>query len=287
MFFISGITGKVGGAAARSLLSRGKSVRALARDLQRAEEWSRLGVEVVQGDLTDVNAVKRCLNGVDGAFLMQPTPFGVTSEFPEAKAINGSLSAALASTDVPRVVILSSIGSEQPSGLGNIMQTHLLEEALATIPIPIATVRAGSFLENYVPSLERAATTGYFDTFLQPTDRPVPMVASEDIGHEVARLLIEGWSGRTIIELGSPYSPDDLACAMAEALSKPVKAKPIPKEYWKQTLQAMGLSTDHVDQWAEMQDGFNSGWIDFGRPGTIPVQAKTKPIDVFSKAVGK
>lgn len=46
MFFVSGITGKVGGAAARRLLQEGRPVRALVRDPQKADQWSREGVDV-------------------------------------------------------------------------------------------------------------------------------------------------------------------------------------------------------------------------------------------------
>ena len=48
-----------------------------------------------------------------------------------------------------------------------------------------------------------AASTGWFDTYLIPTDRPVPMVATADIGKQVARLLVADWSGKKIVELGS------------------------------------------------------------------------------------
>jgi hypothetical protein len=44
------------------------------------------------------------------------------------------------------------------------------------------------------------------------------MVATEDIGSEVARLLVGGWIGKKSIELGDRISPDDLARAMSEVL---------------------------------------------------------------------
>ncbi|CAA9555075.1 MAG: hypothetical protein AVDCRST_MAG86-143 [uncultured Truepera sp.] len=283
MFFVSGITGKVGGAAAQRLLDEGYTLRALVRDSQKAAAWSRQGVEVRQGDLTDADAVAAALEGVEGAFVMQPTPVAVSPDFPEAKALNASLLEALRRSP-PRLVVLSSVGSEQSSGLGNITQTHLLEEALGDLPFPIAFVRAGAFLENNLHALERAAATGWFDSFLQPADRPFPMIATTDIGHEVARLLIAGWSGKKIVELGSPVSPNDLARAMGETLGREVKARPIPREAWTATLTGMGLPGDKIGNWAEMQDGFNSGWIDFGVPGTQPVAGTLTPAEVFAQA---
>lgn len=284
MFFVSGITGKVGGAATRRLLQEGHAVRALVRDPQKAAEWSQKGVDVRKGDLTDAAAVAAALEGVEGAFVMQPTPVAVAPSFPEAKAITASLREALNRSPPPRVVVLSSVGSQQTSGLGNITQTHLLEEALGDTPYPTAFVRAGAFIDNNVGALERAASTGWFDSFLQPTDRPVPMIATADIGQEVARLLVSAWSGRKVVEIGSRYTPDDLASAMGEVVGRPVRARPIPREQWTATLEAMGLPKDKTGPWEEMQDGFNSGWIDFGVPGTEPVAGTLTPAEVFAQA---
>lgn len=283
MFFVTGITGKVGGAAAAKLLEGGHKVRALVRDPQKAAAWAEKGVELREGDLTDAPVLAAALEDVEGAFFMQPTPMGVTPDYPEATAINAGITEALRLSPPPRLVILSSVGSEKTSGLGNITQTHLLEKELSDMPFPIATIRAGAFLENNLFSLQRAASTGWFDSFLQPADRTFPMVASRDIGHEVARWLTTDWSDQPIIELGSRYSPDDLARAMSEALDSEVKARPIPRDTWTQTLSRMGLPPEKIGQWEEMQDGFNSGWIDFNVPDTQSVAGTTTPVEVFSR----
>lgn len=74
MFFISGITGRVGGATTQHLLEGGHKVRvrALVRDPQKASDWAAQGVELREGDLNDPVALAACLEGVEGAFLMQP-----------------------------------------------------------------------------------------------------------------------------------------------------------------------------------------------------------------------
>ena len=285
LFFVSGITGKIGGAAARQLLQQGHGVRALVRDPQKAAEWSEQGVEVRLGDLTDAKALASAMQGVQGAFLIQPTPMGVSSDFPQAKALNTSFVAALAHTPPPRLVVLSSVGSEQTSGLGNITQTHLLETELRDLPFPTAFVRAGALLENFLGSVERAASTGWFDSFLQPTDRPIPMVATADVGAEIARLLVEGWDGKRIVEVGTLTTPDEIARALSQVLGKPIQARPVPRENWTQTAAKMGLAPDQIGNWEEMEDGFNSGWIHFGVPGTETVTGTTSPAQVFASAI--
>jgi uncharacterized protein YbjT (DUF2867 family) len=284
MFFVSGLTGQVGGAAARQLLAEGKTVRTLARDAQNAAPWSQQGVEVRHGDLNDADAVAGALEGVEGAFLMIPPVLVPSSGFLEAKAIIASYLEALRRARPSRLVLLSSVGSQQSSGLGNITTTHLMEEALGDLPFPTAFIRAGGFLENYTSGLQSAASTGVHYSFFQPIDRPVPMIATADIGKEVARLLVCGWSGKKIVELGSPIRPDDIARAMSEVLGQPVKAQAIPREHWAASLEAFGMAPGTTGLYEEMMDGFNSGWIDFGVPGTEPVAATVTPAQVFAQA---
>lgn len=284
MFLISGITGQIGGATAKALLARGKQVRALVRDASKAQSWADQGVDLRTGDLTDTLALAAALDGVEGAFLMQPTPIGVTRAFPEARALTDAIVAALDRTPPPRAVVLSSVGSEQSSGLGNITQTYILEQALELLTFPLAVMRPGSLMENNLHSLDRAGETGIFDSFLQPVDRAFPMTATLDVGTEAARLLVEGWTGRKIVEVGSYWTPVQIAESMAETLGKPVEAKAIPREYWNSVLGQMGLSGDKAANWEEMQDGFVSGWINFGRPGTEAVAGTTTPAEVFGQA---
>ena len=284
MFFVSGITGQVGGATARHLLAQNRTVRALVRDPQKATEWAEQGVDVRAGDLNSAADIADALQGVEGAFLMLPSLMVPSPGFPEAEALIASFHKALRQSPPPRLVALSSVGSEKSSGLGNITSTYMMEQALGDLPFPTAFVRAGAFIENNIPVLERAASTGVFNSFLQPVDHAFPMIATDDIGREIARLLAEGWSGQKVVELGSRISPADLAGAMSQVLARPVEAQALPREAWAATLQAMGLPPGKTGLWEEMQDGFNSGWIDFGVPGTEAVAGTTTPAQVFAAA---
>lgn len=284
MFFVAGITGHIGGSAASALLEKGERVRALVRDPAKAKNWASRGVELLQGDLTQPETLASALEGVNAAFLMQPTPMGVTREFREAHALTNGIVSALKQNSPPRAVVLSSVGSERSNGLGNIMQTHILEAALARFSFPMATVRPGSLLENYVHSLERVRETSTLESFLQPIDRTFPMAATKDVGDEVARLLIEGWSGWPIVEVGSYYAPADIANAMSQALHRQVEVKAIPRDVWSEALRHMRLTPEQAVNWEEMHDGFNSGWIDFGAPGTRRVIGSTAPVEIFTAA---
>ena len=284
MFLITGITGQVGGAAARQLLADGRQVRALVRDPQKAAKWAEGGVELVQGDWNDAATLAAALEGVEGAYLMMPPAQVVSPGFPEAKKVAAGYAEALRKSPPPRLVGLSSFGSEKESGLGLITATHLFEQALADVPFPVAFARAGSFYENYLFGLE-AAQGGTLPIFYAPTDRKVPMIATEDIGAEVARLLTgPSWTGRKIIELGSMVSSDELASQLGEVLGREVKAQAIPKEAWATTLEHMGMPKGSTWAYEEMIDAVNSGWIAFDVSGTERVEGTITAKQVFERA---
>ena len=64
---VTGGSGFVGNRLARALVERGDRVRALVRDPAGAADLSALGVELVQGDMTDEASLRRAVEGVDRA----------------------------------------------------------------------------------------------------------------------------------------------------------------------------------------------------------------------------
>jgi dihydroflavonol-4-reductase len=66
--FLTGGTGFIGGHVARKLRERGDEVVALARSPEKAAAVRELGCEVVEGDLSDADAIRRGLQGCDSAF---------------------------------------------------------------------------------------------------------------------------------------------------------------------------------------------------------------------------
>ncbi len=170
--------------------------------------------------------------------------------FPEVKAIIASYVEAMRRSPPPRLVLLSSVGSEQSSRLGNITTTHLMEQALADLPFPTAFVRAAAFIDNYAHGLAHVEATGVFHSLMQPTDRPFPMIATPDVGREVARLLTDdGWSGRKVVELGTPVSPDDLARRDERGARPARRGRGRSREQWAATLEQQGLPRGRTGLW--------------------------------------
>jgi uncharacterized protein YbjT (DUF2867 family) len=79
-------------------------------------------------------------------------------------------------------------------------------------------------------------------------------------------------------------TPNDFAAAMSQVLGKPVTAQAIPRDRWAATIESFGLAPGTTWGYEEMLDSVNTGWIDFGVPGTESVPATTTPAEVFALA---
>jgi uncharacterized protein YbjT (DUF2867 family) len=284
MLLITGITGNVGGATARHLLAQGKTVRALVRNRQKAVNWADQGVELVDGDWNDAAAIERALEGVDGAFVMLPTVWAPSPDFKEAKAVIANYVEALTKTPPPRVVALSSMGANRTSGLGMITALSLLEQGFRNLRAPIAFVRAGGFFENFLYGLH-VAQGGTLPVFYDPTNRKSTMVATNDIGAEVATLLTgAAWLGHRVIELGSMVSADDVAEQLGEVLNLDVKAFAVPRAGWPAALEQFGIPKGQTGPAEAMFEAVNAGWMDLGVEGAEHVGGTTSPRNVFAAA---
>ncbi len=284
MFLVMGITGKVGGATAKHLLAQGRKVRALVRNREKAANWADQGAELVDGDWNDSAAIERALKGVEGAFVMLPAVWAPSPDFKEAKDVIANYVKALTKVAPPRLVALSSMGANRTSGLGMITALSLFEQGFRSLPSPVAFVRAGGFFENFLFGLQ-AAQGGTLPVFYNPTNRKSTMVATNDIGAEVAKLLTgPAWSGHRVIELGSMVSADEVAEQLGEVLKRDVKAFAVPRAGWAEAFEQFGVPKGHTGPAEEMFESVNSGWMDLGVKGTEHVAGTTSARDVFAEA---
>lgn len=262
MYAITGITGNVGGATARALLNAGKKVRGVVRNKAKTADWEKAGAELAIADINDANALSEAFRGCEGVFVMVPPSFDPLPEFPEARARGATLKSALEAARPARVVYLSTIGA-QASQLNLLTQHSIIEQAISSLAMPLAILRPVWFMENCGWDVGPARERGVISSFLQPLDKPVPMVATADIGDVAARILQEQWSGRRIVELEGPkrVTPNEIAATLAKLLGKPVRAEIVPHDSWEALFKSQGMKnpTPRI----RMLDGFNEGWIDF------------------------
>src|ERR1700731_3660036 len=114
MFAVTGITGKVGAAVARRLLSADQPVRAVIRDRSKGARWAQLGCDIAVADLSDTEALTAAFEGTAGGFTVVPPVFDPAPSFPEATGFIHSLRTALARAEPAKVVALSTVGANAP-----------------------------------------------------------------------------------------------------------------------------------------------------------------------------
>ena len=262
MFAITGITGNVGGELARTLLAAKQPVRAVVRDMGKGAAWAERGCDLARADIGDAAALAAAFQGVEGVFVLVPPNFDPEPGFPEAHATAGTLRFALEQARPGRVVYLSTIGAQATQT--NLLSQHtIIERVLGELPIPIAFLRPGWFMENSSWDVAPARERGVIPSFLQPLDKPVPMAATADIGRVAAELLQETWKGHRVVELEGPQrvTPNEIAATFADLLRIPVRMEAVPRDTWEPMFKSQGMKnpTPRI----RMLDGFNEGWIEF------------------------
>lgn len=270
MYAITGISGQVGGALARALLTAQQPIRAVLRDAKKAGAWAARGCDIALAEMEDATALTAAFMDTTGVFILLPPIFDPAPGFPEMRRVITAVKTALETTRPGRVVCLSTVGAQvvQPNLLS---QLSLMEQALGGLPMPVTFLRPGWFMENAAWDVVPARESGIIPSFLQPLDKKVPMVATGDVGRVAAELLQETWRGCRIVELEGPrrMSPNEIAAVFAKVLGRAVRAEAVPRETWGSLFTAQGMK-DPMPR-IQMLDGFNEGWIEF-ESGTVGIR---------------
>lgn len=194
--------------------------------------------------------------------MLVPPSFDPSPDFAEARTIGAVLKSALEAARPGRVVYLSTIGAQAKQS--NLLTQHtIIEQTLAQLSMPITFLRPAWFLENFSWDVVGARENGAISSFLEPLDKPFPMVATADIGRVAAELLQNEQNCRRVIELEGPrrLTPLEVAETFADLLGRFVKAEAVPRNRWEELFRSQGMKNPMPR--IRMLDGFNEGWIEF------------------------
>jgi len=251
MHVIAGATGRVGSAAARTLLAAGDPVRVLVRRDADAAAWRERGAEARIAPLDDPIALGRALEGADGFFVLLPFDLTAADLDAHAGALTASIAQAVAAARVPHVVMLSSGGADLPTGTGPITGLHRLEQAL----------RSGHFQEKVGDILD-AARAGAYPVFAASADVPHPMAATADIGAVAAAALRTPPARSEAVDvLGPAYSEREVAGILGAALGRDLEVVMIPEDGWAGTLVESGLPPHIAAALAELSRADERGLL--------------------------
>ncbi|MEV5828791.1 NAD(P)H-binding protein [Spirillospora sp. NPDC052242] len=274
MYTITGVTGHVGGATARELLNRDAPVRAVVRDPAKRAAWEERGARTAIADFHDERSLTEALKGSLGAFVMLPTI--ATAGDAGHRRLADSIAAAVAESEVPHVVLLSSIAADQAAGTGPIRWLHHLETRLRETGVRLSAIRPCHFQEKVETVLGAVVGEGVYPVFGETADAPTPMIATRDIGEVAAEALLAPPSRSEVVDLDGPaYSEQDVADRLAALLGRPLQVVTIPRDGWVDAMTESGLPVPFAHELAAMYDAEHRGLFrpcgDRRRTGTTPI----------------
>ena len=114
MILVTGGTGFVGPKVVRALRERDLPVRCLARRPEREAELAGTGVELVRGDMTDAESLRRAADGCHTVVHLVAIRQGKPEQF-ERIMIEGTRNLLAAATEagVRRFVLMSALGTSE------------------------------------------------------------------------------------------------------------------------------------------------------------------------------
>ncbi|WNV85769.1 NmrA family NAD(P)-binding protein [Umezawaea sp. Da 62-37] len=266
---VTGATGRQGGATARALLAAGIPVRALVRDpsTERAAAVAALGVELVTGDLHDLDSVTRAAEGARAVFSVQMPAFtGEGFDFDGEVTQGANLVAGAKAAGVRQFVHTSVTGAGQhgdgpewTESRWSSMTRSLNAKAAVQDRVREAgfdrwtILKPGFFMENFFPSmgfLFPRGVEGGLVSVLNPDTR-LSLVAVEDIGGAAAAAIADpdGFDGVELEFAGDHLSMTEIAEVLSHVLGTPLSAPDMTEEQALAAgMPAMGASHERLNQ---------------------------------------
>jgi uncharacterized protein YbjT (DUF2867 family) len=289
---ITGATGNIGKALAERLLQSGVKIRAVARNAEKLVPLTAKGAEACVGDVENTAFLTEAFLGADAVFAMIPPHSSVPDLRADQLRIAASLTEALKTAGVSRVVALSSAGASLPSGTGPIAGLHKFEELLKSIPgLSIIALRPTFFMENHLASIHLIKSTGINGSAAR-ADVALAMIATRDIAAVAAEYLIEPtFDGYTVRELYGPrdYTHREATSILGAAIGKPDLAYvEFSYEDFRKGLLGAGFSASVADAYVEMYTAINEGRIQSTmsrtKSNTTPTTLEEFAREVFAPA---
>jgi uncharacterized protein YbjT (DUF2867 family) len=176
---VTGATGNVGRNVVEQLAKRGTHVRALVRDPSKAKFAD--GVEVVQGDLLDVDSLRAAMTGVSTLFLLNGV---VADEYTQALiALNVAREAG-----IDRIVYLSVIHSDRYVNVPHFAGKFGVERMIEQMKLGATILRPAYYMDNEITIKD--VVTGYGIYPMPIGDKGLAMIDARDVGEVAALELI-------------------------------------------------------------------------------------------------
>lgn len=215
---VTGATGRVGRQVVNQLVNRGADVRALVRDPSKADFPA--SVNVVQGDMLDLESLRRAFVGVRTLFLLNAV---AGDEFTQALiALN-----VARESGVERVVYLSVMHAERFVNVPHFAVKSGAERMIEQMGFSATILRPAYFMDNEHMAKDVIVNHGVYP--MPIGSKGIAMVDTRDIAEVAAIELIrrDTAPGKLPIETINLVGPDtltgaELASIWSQTLGRPI-----------------------------------------------------------------
>ena len=215
---VTGATGNVGRQIVQQLTQRGAKVRALVRNPATADLPE--GVEVVQGDLLDVDAVRSAFQGVSTLFLLNAV---VPDEFTQALIpLNLAREAG-----IKRFVYLSVIHSDRYLNVPHFAGKFGVERMIEEMGFSTTILRPAYFMDNDMTIKDVVLDYGVYP--MPIGNKGLAMIDARDIGEIAAIELLRREQAADPLPLNriNLVGPDTLTGSQVASIWSEVLGRPI------------------------------------------------------------
>ena len=255
MILVTGGTGTSGKPIVEALLARAERVRVLARDPEKAASLLGPDVEIVRGDLQDVQSIEAAMDGVERALLL-------TASAPNLLELETNFIKAAESADVRHVVKFSVDLADPNASDMRFMRVHgQAETALRHSALHWTMLQPTFFMQNILGYAGMAKSGALY---LPTGAGRAPYVDTRDIAAVAAAALTEsGHEGRRYVITGPrSVSVADIAATLSDVMDREVKHVDVPPDAAKQALLATGMTEWYADGVNELNAGLKAGEFD-------------------------
>ena len=216
MLAVTGATGRIGHSLIEALRVQDRPVRAVVRDPERAKSMLGPGVELARGDLEDPASLAAAFAGADTLYLLAMS--GQNLEAHERNALEAAVKAG-----IRRVVYHSAMGADPASAIALARWHAATEERLRRSSLAWTILRAGSFMQNLLFSVESIRAHGIF-TGASGEGR-IASVDARDLASSAAAVLTSGGHEGKLYRLTGPeaLTQSEVAAELSRTLGRPVR----------------------------------------------------------------
>lgn len=184
---ITGSLGNIGKPLTAQLVKSGHDVTVISSNADRKEAIENLGAKAAIGSVSDADFLSKTFTNADALFAMTPPNMGGVNIIQNTTEAGNAFVKAIQIANIKRVVMLSSIGADLPTGNGPIAGLYNIEKIYEKLDASITFLRAGYFYFNFfndIPMIKAGIMGANF-----PASNRIPLVHPEDIAWAAAEEL--------------------------------------------------------------------------------------------------